>query len=113
MYYSSETVTEPKNNKASDIKFETNDTHHIMSIEWDHCYEENIDVKVTTNPLKIEASSFDGINHHKLSLTINLTHDILSLKNCFYDFYEEGFRIYVPKENMKRRVTETLSLPLR
>jgi hypothetical protein len=111
MYYSSETVTEPKNSKASDIKFETNNTHHIMSIDWEHCYEETIDVKVTTNPLKINANSYDGINYHKLSLTINLTHDILSLKDCFYDLNEKGFRIHIPKENMKRRVVETLSLP--
>lgn len=111
MHFYSKTVTEPVTNKVTDeIKFESNSSHHIMVIPWEHAYQET-DVKVTNSPFKIEASSFDGLNYHSLALTLNLNYEVVSLAGTFYDLYEKGFRIHIPKENMKRRKTETISLP--
>lgn len=110
MNYYSSTTTKPANSKVDDIKLESNATHHIMVVPWEHTYEDNVDVKVTNSPFKIEANSFDGLNYHSLALTLNLSYEIVSLKDSFFDLYEKGFRIHIPKENMKRRKVETVSL---
>lgn len=110
-FYSSKTVTEPADVRVNDIKFESNATHHLMVVPWEHCNEDTIDVKVTNSPFKIEANSYDGLNYHRMSRTLNLNYDIISLDGIAYDLYDEGFRVHIPKENMKRRKVETVSLP--
>ena len=109
-FYSSETVTKPADSRINDIKFESNATHHMMLVPWEHCYEDTIDVKVTNLPFKIEANSYDGLNYHRMTRALNLNYDIVSLDGTFYDLYDEGFCVHIPKENMKRRNVETVSL---
>lgn len=108
-FYSSKTVTEPADVRVNDIRFESNATHHLMVVPWEHCNEDTIDVKVTNSPFKIEANSYDGLNYHRMSRTLNLNYDIISLDGIAYDLYDEGFRVHIPKENMKRRKVETVS----
>lgn len=110
MNYYSSTTTKPADSRVDDIKLESNATHHIIIVPWEHCYEGTIDVKVTNSPFKIEANSYDGLNYHRMALTLNLNYEIVSLDGTFYDLYDEGFRIHIPKENMKRRKVETVSL---
>jgi hypothetical protein len=113
MTYFSRTVTEPVTKKFDDARFESNKTHHIIVVNWEHCYKESITISVTNSPLKVAASSYDGINYHSLEFSLTLNYDILTLADSFYDFHDEGFRIHIPKEDMKLRKPETVSLPFR
>lgn len=112
MEYYSRTVTEPAE-KPVEVEFESNSTHHIFVVDWKHCYKDTIAIEVTNSPLRIEANSFDGLNHHGLEFTLNLNYDVVTLADAFYDFSDTGFRIHIPKENMKRQESETVTLPFK
>ena len=109
-YYSSTMTEEPVKEKI-EVKFSSNGTHHVVLIPWEHCHKDNMTIKVTNSPFKVEAKSFDGMNHHGLEFSLTLNHDIVTLSGTFYDFDEKGFRIHIPKENMKLRKVETASIP--
>jgi hypothetical protein len=111
MNYYSSTTTKPTKNGQEDVKFESNETHHIIRVAWDHYYRGTTDIKVTTPSLEIKASSFDGLNHYSLELKLSLNYDILSLDGAFYNGDDKAFRIHIPKKNMKLQKKETVSLP--
>lgn len=113
MEYYKSTVTEPVTEKPVEVKFESDSTHHIFVVDWKHCYKDTIEIKVTNSPLRIVANSFDGLNHHGLEFTLNLNYDVVTLADAFYDFCDTGFRIHIPKENMKRQKSETSTLPFK
>lgn len=110
MTYYSRTITEPAETPLVDAKFESNSTHHVVAVAWEHCNENTV-IKVTNSPLRIEASSYDGLNYHSLDFSLSLNYEIVTLTDAFYDLDDKGFRIHIPKANMKLRNVETVTLP--
>lgn len=112
MTYYSRTTTEPVQTPLVDAKFESNSTHHVVVVGWEHC-NESIVLKVTNSPLKVEVSSYDGLNYHSLEFSLSLNYEIRTLAGAFYDCDDKGFRIHIPKANMELRNVETVTLQLK
>lgn len=104
-YYSRTVVDKPE--KQSEVKFKSTDVEYIIVVSWEHCYS-GARIKLIKSPLRIEASSFDGINYHSLEMDLTLNGDIISTKGISFKRVAEGFSINIPKENMKLRSKESV-----
>lgn len=104
--WSSETTTEPEN-VATLSKVEG---YTVVTVGLKEKFDD-VNVKVTTNPLNITVETSDSHNHAKVSADMALTHTLTSLEGVYYKEQDESVQVFFPNSNFIKTVSETANIP--
>lgn len=106
--YTSSTTTTDTNN----VTLLRNRTHFILVVEWEHANEPQLTVELQNFPLAIKARVTDGLMHYRLEINLNLAgYEVTSMNNAHFNVLDGKIRVHIPREDMKPKAPETVTLP--